>query len=95
MSWQECYLVQTKISTIQINDYLVYIKVQWTSDLTDTFDIYIKFITLIKYSKTPKVLTNITHRFIALSFVKMLPVIYKKHEKVNLTLRRGTLLLCY
>jgi len=26
---------------------------------------------------------NITHRFIASNFVKMLPVIYEKHEKVH------------
>ena len=58
-----------------------------------TFDIYEKFITLTKYSKNPKVLTNITHRFIALNSVKMLPVIYEKHEEVHLTLCQGTLLL--
>jgi len=39
------------------------------------------------------VLTNITHGFNALNFVKMLPVIYEKHAKFHLTLHRGTLLL--
>ena len=52
-----------------------------------TFDIYEKFIT------NPKVVTNITHILIALNFVKMLPVIYEKHEKVHLTLCQGTFLL--
>jgi len=58
-----------------------------------SFYVYRKFITLIKYSKNPKVPSNITYRFIALNFVKMLPVIYEKHEKIDLNLCRGTLLL--
>ena len=61
--------------------------------LYNTFYVCKKFITLIKYIKNPKVLTNITHTFIALNFVKMLLVIYEKHEKVHLTLCRGTSLL--
>ena len=42
-----------------------------------SFYVYKKFITLIKYSKNPKVLTNIIYRFIALNFVKMLQVIFQ------------------